>query len=200
MPPWSDLVSIAVGLTVLSGARASAEPKPGDPAAVQAPAPAVPSPPPEIAELGKLLGGTWKCKGDGFERDGTGKAPITATLRTKVDLERWWISEALELKGRPAARSETFTTFDAANKKWRRVSIESTGSQLVGTAAVTPVGTAMTFNLDLMGPSGPGQLRQHVDPADLKAGLRLWSELSVDKGKTWTKLYDLVCKRTAPPT
>jgi hypothetical protein len=30
--------------------------------------------------------------------------------------------------------------------------------------------------------------------ADKKAGMHMWGEISVDKGKTWIKLFDMTCK------
>lgn len=159
-------------------------------------APAMPTVPTELIEMAKVTTGTWKCKGESFERDGS-KTAITATNKAKADLDKWWISESLEVKGMKmgAFKMATYTTFDAASKKWRRVGLDNWGGQMVGTADAAPIGQPMVFNLDTLGPMGAGQFRDHTDPSDLKAGLKVWGEMSSDKGKTWVKVYEMVCKK-----
>jgi hypothetical protein len=161
-----------------------------------APPTAMPTVPNELIELAKVHSGTWKCKGESFERDGS-KTPITATNKVKADLDKWWIAETLEVKGMKmgAFKMTTYTTFDAASKKWRRIGLDNWGSQMVGTADAAPVGQPMVFNLDSLGPLGAGQFRDHSDPSDPKAGLKVWGEMSSDKGKTWNKAYEMVCKK-----
>jgi hypothetical protein len=178
-------------------AKAATPPAKDAKAADKAAAPAMPTAPTEVADLGKVATGTWKCKGEAFERDGS-KVPVTATNKTKVDLDKWWISESLEVKGMKTGvfKLNTFTTFDASSKKWRRVGVDNGGGQFVGTADATEQGKPMTFNLDVIGPMGGAQFRDHVDPSDLKgAGLKVWGEMSMDKGKTWTKVYEMACKK-----
>jgi len=157
--------------------------------------PAMPAVPAEVTALGKAMSGTWKCKGESIDMTGT-KTPMTATNKVKVDLDKWWITESLDAKaGKMAFKMQTYTTFDAAAKKWRRVSVDSMGGQMVGTADAAAAGAKMTFNMDQMGPMGNGQLRDYLDPTDMKAGLKLWGEMSMDKGKTWMKVYEMVCKK-----
>jgi hypothetical protein len=31
--------------------------------------------------------------------------------------------------------------------------------------------------------------------SDPKAGAKFWGEFSMDKGKTWTKVYEMTCKK-----
>ncbi len=157
---------------------------------------AAPTVPTELVEMAKATTGTWKCKGEAMEPDGS-KTPITATNKAKADLDKWWIAETLEVKGMKMGvlKIATYTTFDAASKKWRRIALTNSGGQMVGTADATPVGQPMVFNLDTLGPMGSGQFRDHADPSDPKAGLKVWGELSVDKGKTWMKAYEMTCKK-----
>lgn len=159
-------------------------------------APAMPAVPTELIEMAKTASGTWKCKGEAFEMDGS-KSAVTATNKTKADLDKWWIVENLEVKGMKMGvlKIATYTTFDAASKKWRRIGITNSGGQMVGTADATPVGQPMVFNLDTLGPMGGGQFRDHIDPTDLKAGLKVWGEMSMDKGKSWVKAYEMTCKK-----
>jgi hypothetical protein len=94
----------------------------------------------------------------------------------------------------PKLKMESFTTFDGAAKKWRRVSILNDGAQMVGTAEPMK-DMKMEFGLDTWSPLGAGQFKDHVDMSDLKKGAHLWGEMSVDRGKTWLPVYDMVCKR-----
>jgi hypothetical protein len=161
---------------------------------------AQPSVPPELADAGKSTSGTWRCKGD---LDGTA---VTATSKIKVELDKWWLVEQLELKtialspvpaaqAIPPLRITTYTTYDATAKKWRRVGFDNAGTQMVGTADASTTAKTTTFNLDLIGPGGAAQLRAMVDASDPKVGIRMWGEQSRDKGKSWKKAYDLTCKR-----
>jgi len=142
--------------------------------------------PNELLELAKSMTGVWKCKGQ--MHDGTALVPVTATTKVKVELDKWWISETREVKGGTALKVMTFTTYDAAAKKWRRVALDSTGGQMIGTADAT----ATTFNLDV---TGGGQFRDHTDPFDPRTGLHMWGEVSKDKGKSWMKSYELTCRK-----
>lgn len=178
-------------------ATAAAQPKADKAApAKEAKAPAMPAVPSELIEMAKLTSGTWKCKGEGMDADGS-KVAITATNKARAELDKWWIAESLEVKGMKMGvmKMTTFTTFDAPSKKWRRVGFDNFGGQMVGTADATPMGKPMTFNLDTLGPMGAGQFRDHIDASDLKAGLKAWGEMSTDKGKTWTKVYEMTCKK-----
>lgn len=190
---------ITVALMTMS-AVAFAQPKAEKPAAAKpakAPDAKPATVPPELVEMAKSATGTWKCKGEGMEMDGS-KSAVTAVNKTKVDLDKWWIVENLEVKGMKMGvlKITTYTTFDAASKKWRRVGLTNSGGQMVGTADATAMGQPMVFNLDTLGPGGGGQFRDHVDPSDLKgAGLKVWGEMTMDKGKTWMKAYEMTCKK-----
>jgi hypothetical protein len=195
---------ITIALLAMSSV-AVAQPKQGDkPVAPTKEAkaveqkPAMPTVPPELVEMAKSATGTWKCKGESMEPDGS-KSIITAVNKSKADLDKWWIVENLEVKGMKAMgplKITTYTTFDAASKKWRRVSMTNSGGQMVGTADATPMGQPMVFNLDTLGPMGAGQFRDHTDPSDMKtAGLKVWGEMTLDKGKTWIKVYEMACKK-----
>ena len=162
-----------------------------------APPSSIPTVPPELVDLAKATAGTWKCKGESIERDGS-KSPITAINRVKADLDKWWISESLEVKGMKMGvfKMATYTTFDAASKKWRRIALDNWGGQMVGTADAIPVGQPMVFNLDTLGPMGASQFRDHSDPSDPKVGTKVWGEMSSNKGKSWDKVYEMVCKKS----
>lgn len=160
--------------------------------------PEKPKPPTELADMAKAMSGTWRCKGEGAEMDGT-KKPMTATNRTKVDLDKWWIVDTFDGKTGVGAKATTFkfvayTTFDAANKKWRRYMVDNMGGHMVGTSDGMK-DNKMTFNMDAWSPMGSGQFRDYVDATDAKAGVKFWGEMSMDKGKTWMKVYEMTCKK-----
>jgi hypothetical protein len=154
--------------------------------------PEAPKPAPEIAAMAKQLNGTWKCKGDSFNPDGS-KTAITATSKAKLDVDKFWIAENLEVRGPMPFKMTAYTTFDAVAKKWRRVAVTSGGSYMVGTSDGLK-DNKMDWTLDTVGPMS-SQFREHIDMSDAKAGGKFWGEASMDKGKTWVKVYEMTCKK-----
>jgi hypothetical protein len=153
----------------------------------------LPKPPAELEAMAKLATGTWRCKGQEFGMDGAA-VPATATNKAKVDLDKWWLAETTEVKGKTLFKMQSFTTFDSASKKFRRVSVDNFGSYMVGTSDGMK-DNKIDWNLDTMGPMGAGLFRDHTDLSDAKAGSKVWGEMSMDKGKTWTKVYEMTCKK-----
>jgi hypothetical protein len=147
--------------------------------------------PQEVTDLAKITSGTWKCTGTATLAPDP-EAALTATLRSKVDLDGFWIHDTLDAKiGKARLKYEAFTTFDG--KKWRRVLLDNRGSQALGTCDGVKDGK-MDWNLDVMGPTPAAMFRDHLDATDPKL-LKLSGELSSDKGKSWTKVYGMTCKR-----
>jgi hypothetical protein len=149
--------------------------------------------PQEVTDLAKMLTGTWKCTGTMQLPGEAQPAPLTATLRSKADLDGFWIHDSLDAKVGKTTRLkyEAFITFDG--KKWRRVLVDNAGNQVLGSSDGLKDGK-LDFNLDWIGGSGALQSREHFDLTDPKA-LKLSQESSSDKGKTWTKLHEMTCKR-----
>src|SRR6201995_5608786 len=132
-------VAIAlVGMTGLVVAQPKTDPKPGgDMKAADAKAGGMPemNPPAELADMAKMAGGTWTCKGQAV--DHTMKmVDMTATMKIKLDVVNWWIHSSFESKaGKEPFQFESFTTFDPASKKWKRVMVESDGGWSSGDSA-----------------------------------------------------------------
>ncbi|HVK74337.1 MAG TPA: hypothetical protein VM734_13495 [Kofleriaceae bacterium] len=154
----------------------------------------VPVAPTELADAGKALAGTWKCKGQGFAPDGTA-APMAATMKLKLDttLDKFWIrgnfAETGKKKG--AYKFENFTTFDPASKKWTRVMVDNMG----GVETMTsdgPKDGKTTWEGTSRSSMGTGKARHYEETAGKE--VKMWGEWSVD-GKTWTKGYEAVCKK-----
>lgn len=157
------------------------------------PAPEAPKPPAELAAMAKAAGGTWRCTGQGMDDKGA-MVKMTATNKAKVDLDKWWMSDTFDsTMGKTKFKFVAFTTYDASSKKWRRVMVDNMGGQMVGTSDGLVDGK-MTFNMDTMGPRGSSQFRDHSDFTDAKAP-KFWGEASMDKGKTWMKVYEMSCKK-----
>src|SRR5262245_18059462 len=213
----ASLLFAGVGVAVAQApAPKPATPAPGTPAAKPpVPAPATPAdpkatagaprtppaakaleapkPPRQIADMSKDMVGTWRCKGETSHMDGT-KETVTATNTIKVDMNKWWIVENLAVKSKMPFAMTTYTTFDAGSNKWRRVAVDNFGGSYAGTSDGMK-DKKLDWNLDVMGPMGGGMFRDHVDTSDPKVGVKLWGEMSMDKGKNFVKVYEMTCKK-----
>ena len=166
-----------------------AAPKPADKP------PAMPSmkPPAELAELAKASLGTWKCTGQGMDHT-TKMASMSGTMKFKMSLDNWWLQGSFESNmGKEPFHLETFTTFDANSKKWKRVMVESGGGWSSGESAGIKDGK-LDWELTSHSAMGDSMFRDHSE-LDPKAGTKMWGEFSIDKGKTWTKVYEMTCKK-----
>lgn len=167
------------------------ETKPAPPPAAE-----MPKPPADIAAFAKQAAGSWKCKGTSVDMTNpTATIAMTATVKTKSDLDGWWLSDTMTGKaGKQAFKMNTYTTYDAKSSKWRRVSVDNGGAQMVGTSDGMKDGK-MVFNMDSMGPWGSSMFRDYTDMTDMKAGAKFRGEMSMDKGKTWQQVYEMTCKK-----
>ena len=119
---------------------------------------------------------------------------MTATMTSKTEMGGWWIHDTFDAKmEKKPFHFESYTTFDGASKKWKRVMVEMGGGWSSGESAST--GPKQDWELTTHSAMGDGQFRDHVDTSDLKAGVKAWGEMSMDKGKTWTKVYEMTCKK-----
>ncbi len=196
MTTFSRAAIAMIGMTGL----AAAQPKPADPKPVAKPADPKagvtpsPKPPAELVDVAKVWVGTWKCKGQGL--DHTMKmADMTATLKIKLDLDNWWLHGSFESRmGQEPFHFESFTAFDAATSKWKRVMIETGGEWANGESSGMK-DNKTDWELAAHSPMGDVMFRDHEDLTDPKAGMKLHGELSLDKGKTWTPIYEVACKK-----
>jgi hypothetical protein len=198
MKTFSRVAIAMVGMTGL----VSAQPKPADPKAADSKAAdpkaaggmAEMKPPAELADMAKAASGTWHCKGQGM--DHTMKmADMTGTFTMKLDVDNWWMHGSFSSKmGKEPFHFESFTTFDPAAKKWKRVMVESGGGWSSGESAGLKDGK-IDWDLGMHSAMGDAMFRDHEDMTDAKAGVKMWGEFSMDKGKTWTKVYEMACKK-----
>jgi hypothetical protein len=177
----------------------------GSAAAVVAPppkqAPAMPEmkPPQEIADAAKLMVGSYKCKGNVMNPDGSSR-PSLGSMKVSVELDGFYILVDMmeqKTKENPTPfKAHMFRTFDAAAKKWTNTMIAAapggpmteTSTDAMGSGPVTWTGT-----MEMMGQKMTE--RGHEEPDAKTKSVHLWGEVSMDGGKTFAKEYDLTCKK-----
>jgi hypothetical protein len=200
MNRFSRIAVALVGMTGLAVAQPKVEPKPVDakmaPKAADPKAGGMPErkPPAELADLGKATSGTWKCTGQGMEHT-MKMVAMTGTMKIKLDLENWWLHASFESRiGKEPFHFESFTTLDPATKQWKRVMVEGGGGWSTGESEGMK-DNKVDWALASHSAMGDAMFRDHEDMSDPKAGAKMWGEFSIDQGKTWTKVYEMACKK-----
>lgn len=188
--------TIAIALvSMTSFALAGDAPKTAAPVKAEAPKMEMPKAPQELADMAKAMTGTWKCTGKALGEDMKTMADMTATAKPKLEGNGWWMHLVYDAKmGKMPFHFDEYTTFDAKAKQWRRVMVESMGGINMGTSS-GPANNKMDWDLTTKSMMGEGMFRDHEDWSDPKAGFKSWGEMSMDKGKTWTKVYEQTCKK-----
>jgi hypothetical protein len=155
------------------------------------PPPAVPAPAPEIAKLGKLLAGTYKCKGVTMRGDGS-STPIQATITIKLDLDNAWIQTSLVEDGKTtgALKWTEYRTFDPIAKQWTRIQLASSSGHVVATSLGEKDGK-WTWDGTAVSPNGSLQTRDY-EQRDAKQ-TKVWGEAMLSG--SWQKLYEATCKK-----
>lgn len=151
--------------------------------------------PTEIADMGKQMAGTWKCKGQGLGPDMKTMVDMAGTMKSKLETENWWIHDAFDsTMAKSKYHFDSYVTYDGNAKKWHRVMIESGGGWSTGDSAGMQ-GGKLDWDMTSNSMMGQAMFRDHIDASDAKAGVKTWGEASMDKGKTWTKVYEMTCKK-----
>jgi uncharacterized protein DUF1579 len=173
----------------------------GDPKAGGAP-PAktmeMPKAPQEVADRVKAMAGTWKCDGTTQGMDGK-SMPFKGSMTSKADLDGFWVHDSFagtmgEGKMSMKFKFESYSTFDAAGKKWHTMFMDNTGGMMMGMADPIKDGK-MESTGEMMSSMGKSQFKDHMDASDMKKGAHMWGEMSADNGKTWKPVYDMTCKK-----
>ena len=153
----------------------------------------MPKPPQEIADMGKGMVGTWKCTGSGTIGGTT--MDFKGTITHKLDLDKWWIQSALAgSMGKLAYKFTQYTTYDAASKKWRRVSVDNIGaSRMLESTGMTDGKLVWNGTATVMGQSLSS--RETEDMSKDGKTLHGVGERSTDGGKTWVKMHDATCTK-----
>jgi hypothetical protein len=187
---WKVVVAM-VAMTGLAAAQAKApETKPAE----QKPG-GMMKPPAEIADMAKMASGTWRCKGQGMDSS-MKMADMTATMKMKTTLNGFWVHSMFDSKmGKEPYTFEAFTTFDPSTKKWKRLTVDNAGGWATGESAGLKDGKVEWESAWHSPMMGDATFRDHEDLSDPKAGVKMWGEISMDKGKTWNKVYEMSCKK-----
>jgi hypothetical protein len=152
------------------------------------------TPPKELADMAKASAGTWTCKGQGA--DHTMKmADMTGKMKIALSADKWWLQASFDSKmGKDPFHFESFTMYDAATKKWKRVMVESGGVWSNGESAGMK-DNKIDWDLTAHMGTGDAMFRDHTDLSDAKAGAKMSGEMSLDKGKNWIPVYSMSCKK-----
>jgi hypothetical protein len=177
-----------------------AQPVPAPPAPAPAPAPATPpAPAPEIAEVFKAVGGTWKCTGTMTDPVTNAAKPSVSTMTVKMDnsLDKYWIvSTFAEKKSKETPTPFKFTayrTFNAKTKKWTSIMVDNMGMDNKSTSA-GPVNGVVTW--DSQGEwEGKKFVMKDVETTKGPKEVHMKGDFSMDNGKTWMPMYEVTCKK-----
>jgi hypothetical protein len=151
--------------------------------------------PAEVAAMGKQMAGTWRCKGEGIGPDMKTMVPMAGTMKSKVEMENWWIHDTFDsTSAKSKYHFDSYVTFDPTTKKWHRVMIETGGGYSTGDSAGMQDGK-IDWELTSNSSMGQAMFRDHIDASSPKSGVKTWGEASMDKGKSWTKVYEMLCKK-----
>ncbi len=177
-----------------AGAKVDAKGGAALPVAPPAP-PAPPKPPAEIAAALKAMGRTKTCVGQGMGPD-MQMVAFKGTVSQKADLDGWFIRQNIVMnmgKGKTASKMkmEMLSTWDAKIGKWRVVGVSNDGGTTVGTADMKDGKYEMVA--EMTSGMGTASFKDHGDMTDPK-NIKFWGEMSMDKGKTWIKVYEQTCK------
>jgi hypothetical protein len=182
-----------MSLTTVAVAGDAAKPAPEAPKAMEMPKPAQ-----QIVDRVKAMSGSWKCEGTAAGMDGKDQK-FTGSMTSKADLDGFWVHDSFQGtmgagKTSMKFKFESFSTFDVNSKKWREVMVDNWGGQMIGTGDEMKDGKMDTMS-DSMDMMGKGMMKDHTDVSDMKKGAHMWGESSHDAGKTWSKSYDMTCKK-----
>jgi hypothetical protein len=146
----------------------------------------MPKAPQELLDMAKNMGGTWKCTGKVHLPDGA--MDYTATVRGKLDLDKlWWHETLTQTKTKQPYKFEAYMTYDAAAKKWNRVSVDNMGVFEAATSddakSWTGTSSGMGMTMKTKATVTPGDKTMHFE-----------SQASMD-GKTYMPTVEMDCKK-----
>jgi len=198
------LTTISIALVSLAGLANAGDPKAGAPATPPAkdakatpPAkeakPEMPKPPQELADAIKAMAGAWKCTGTAEMGGQTGDVKATITL--KSDLDGWWMQSSFAgtmAKMPGTYRFTSYTTYDAAAKKWYRTMVNAHGGH--GQAWGTQTGQKTSWEGEARWNGNDIKTRDTEEMVSPKE-MHVVGEYSKDGGKTWNKDHEATCKK-----
>jgi hypothetical protein len=152
------------------------------------------TPPKELADMAKASTGSWTCTGQGMDHS-MKMAAMTGKMKIALSPDKWWLQASFDAKmGKEPFHFDSFTTYDGASKKWKRVMVESGGGWSNGESAGMK-DNKTDWELTAHSGMGDAMFRDHLDMSDAKAGVKMMGEMSMDKGNQWLKVYEMTCKK-----
>ena len=186
-----------------AGSGAAKAPAAGSAAGSAAAAPPkmeMPKPPTEIKDTLKAMGTRMNCTGTTWGgMDGKTEMKVKSTGTQALALDGWFIKGSMTItmgegKNKGTLKIDSYMTWDAKAGTWRSVGASNDGAIMVGTSTMKD-GKMESMSDMYGGMMGNGKFREHGDMSDPKAGVKMTGESSTDGGKTWNKVYDMVCKK-----
>lgn len=153
---------------------------------------------PQVAELAKVMAGTWTCTGALAGPDGTA-IKLEGHMTNTVELAGRWLHESMDVavgegKAPGNVRFEAYITYDAGPKKWRRIEVDSVGNHTISSAVPSTTGKLEWLSDETAADGKTDQQRTHFDGSDPKR-LHVVGEMSTDKGKTWVHTAEMSCAK-----
>ena len=157
----------------------------------------MPKPAAELTEMSKSWVGTWKCTGKAMmdPTKPTEMADMKMTMKFVADknLGGHWLTGTMDS---PMFKGMMHVTYDSNAKKFYSVMVDNMGgSQTMWSAGVKE--NKMLWEGDARS-SMPGmataKVRETQDMTDMKAGLKMVGEMTMD-GKNWMKGWEATCKK-----
>jgi hypothetical protein len=191
----SIALALTLGFTSIAVAGDAKAPAPAAPAAKEAPKKMEPpKAPQEMVDMGKSMGGTWKCTGKALmdPTKPTEMMDMKMTVKMSMDMSNWWMKSTMDAGA--AFKGESYTTYDPTAKKFVQFMRDSAGGSETRTSAGMK-DNKMVWEGDSRSSMMPAmKVRETNDMSDAKAGVKMMGEYSQD-GKTWMKMWEATCKK-----
>ena len=159
-----------------------------------------PKPPAEVAAMQKMMAGNWKCSGKGV-MDPANPANLsdfkgTFTSSLDASLDKFWIKGSWTgSSGKLKMKGTSYTTYDAASKKWTRMMLDNWGMSGTETSSGLAAG-ATEGTVSWEGESRMmGQVIKGKTTEEVKAkSMTMKVEMSMD-GKKWMTGMEMTCTK-----
>lgn len=164
-------------------------PAPKDVKKEPAPKMEAPKPAQEVVDMAKGMSGSWNCSGK-VVTDGKGTwMDFKSTTKMTTDLDKFWIKgEIASTAGAMKWKSVEYMTYDAGQKKWFRLAVDSSGGH---ESMWSSDGKSWEGEMVGMGMAMKTKTKfEQVSPKEFKVA----SEFSMD-GKKYAPGFEMGCKK-----
>jgi hypothetical protein len=167
-------------------------------AAAKAPEMKPPAPPAEVAAMGKMMAGNWKCAGK-MAMDPTNPANMTdfkGTYKAATDPSKFWVKG--DWAGGPGGKMKgtMLLTYDAGTKKWYRHMTNNMGGGGMESSSGLPAGATEGKMVWEGRAHGMGmEMQTRVTEEVAAKSVKMTHEGSMDNGKTWKTGMEMTCTK-----